>query len=152
MFKLNCLWLFLHHLHPVSFQVRNLDSLVLIQHFFPVCDPNYFQTPPDYSWTSRPVLISTADVFKSLGSLKWNTEDGWKHNDLYWDRHSPVSQKYYTLSLKRSATHKHFLFQSTTSLHYACFSHFSFTLVYTAALKRRASFRPAITLMENMSG
>lgn len=151
-----------HHLHLVSFQYKSseiLSMFKLIQHrgfffFFIVCDPNYFQTPLDYSWMSRPILISTADVFKSLGSLKWNTSDGgWVNTSWFILRPAfPCVSRGFDFNSKRSATHKHFLHQSTTSLRYACFSHFSFTLVYTAALKRRVSLRPAITLMENMSG
>lgn len=118
-----------------------------------MCDANYFQTPPDYSGMGRPILISTADVFKSLGSFKWNTLDGgWVNASWFILRPAfPFFSRGFDFNSKRRATHKQVLHQSTTSLHRACFPHFSFTLVYIAALKRRVNLRPAITLMENMS-
>lgn len=74
-----------------------------------------------------------------------------EHIMIYADTCNPHFWKGLHFDPKRSATHKHILHQSTTSLHYVCFSHFSSTLVYTATLKRRVSLKPAITLMENMS-
>lgn len=75
-----------------------------------------------------------------------------QHIMIYTNTRNPPFWQGLHFEPKGSATHKHILHQSTTSLHYACFSHFSFTLVYTATLKRTVSLKPNITLMETMSG
>lgn len=59
-------------------------------------------------------------------------KDGWTHHDLYWDLHSPVSQE--ASNSKRSATHKHFLHQSTTSLHLRLFFSFRLSILYIQPL------------------
>lgn len=131
----------------------NLKSLELIQHqffklpkLFPNTSGSQLDESPQSNFHCRCVQISWLFKMKYLGQRMG------EHIMIYTDTCNPCFRKGLHFDLKRSATHKHILRQSTTSLHYACFSHFSFTLVYTGALKRRVSLKPAITLMENMSG
>lgn len=114
-----------HYWLTVSFQNKwsvLWGILELIQHcwlvFFIGCDPNNFQTPMAYSWTSRPILISTADVFKSLGSWKWNTSDWvWVNTSWFILRPAfPCFSRGWDFNSKKSATHKHILHRGTTSI------------------------------------
>lgn len=75
-----------------------------------------------------------------------------KHIMIYTETCIPfVSQKVYALTLK-GVQHTNTSYTKAQLFFLVCFSRFSFALVYTATLKRRLSLRPAMTLMENMSG
>lgn len=74
---------------------------------------NFFQTPPDNSWTSHPILISTADVFKSPGSVQSNTsEGGWANTSWFTQRPAfPQFSRGFEFNSRRIATYKHVLRQ-----------------------------------------